>query len=402
MAPEVLVTGSGLWTCHGGSVEILFSKALSGHASARLEHIPGLADPVPVCRAPDPPPYAALPQSRRMDRVVALALAAAETAWHSAGFSELPPARVAVVVGTSRGPFGKSSEPAPLRVRPTQATHTAVASVSGALSLALGAQGPCFTVSATCASGAHAIALATHLVRAGVVDAALAGGAEAPLVPGLLAQFEASGILGHHRDPSLACRPFDGARNGTVPGEGAAFLALESARSAHRRARPGLARIAAAAMGSECHSRAGTRADGAGLSRVLQQALDDAGLKAGDLGYLNAHGTGTRMNDAAEAAALHHVLGTHAADVPISSTKAVTGHTFGAAAAIEAVIALECLRRGVVPPTAGCLEVDPDLLRDPPLRWVIRSSEVLPRPWVASTSLGFWGNTAALILGTLP
>ncbi len=393
MPPEVLVSGYGVWTCLGGSVNDLVEAIRTGQGRAQSTAVPGVDRSLPLCAAPDPPPHAGLPQVRRMDRSVVLALAAADAALASAPLSELPLHRIAILAGTSRGPFGKCVEPAPARVRPTQAAHTAMASLSGALSLAYGIQGPCLTVSATCASGGHAIALAAMMIRAGVVDAALAGGAEAPLVPKLLAQFAAAGIVGSHDQAALACRPFDRSRNGTVPGEGAAFLVLESADSARRHARPGLARLAGTALGSESHSRAGTRPDGATLARVMEDALRQAGIGASHLGHVNAHGTGTRLNDAAEAAALRAVLGSHVREVPVASTKPVTGHAFGAAAAIEAVLAIESLRRAFVPPTAGCTELDPALGLDV----VTQHERTLTRPWVMSNSLGFWGNAASLL-----
>ncbi len=386
--PGVVVTAAGIWSAAGISVDSAFARALSGEPAARVRDLGGI--PTPVCTAPDPP-CAELPQARHMDRAARLALAAARQAYSAAALGGLDPARIAVIVGSSRGPAGKWSEPAGRRIRPSQAIQTTIGSISGAVALALRALGPSLTVSATCASAAHAIALAAILIRSGAADAVLAGGAEAPLVPAVLRQCEAAGILS--MDPEHGCRPFDIRRDGTVAGEGAGFLVLESAGHAQRRGAPVLARVAGASMVSEGHTRAGTHPEGAGLQRAMRAALEEAGLEPAAIGHVNAHGTGTPVNDAAEAAALRALFGDAVRAVPVCGTKAVTGHTFGASAALEAIFTIESLRRGVVPPTAGCERPDPalgiDVVHGAPRRLEAR--------WALSNSLGFWGNVASLI-----
>lgn len=390
-SPDVVVTSLGVWSGAGISPETLFASTLAGTGLATMETVGDQA--TPLCRAPDPPVDPAFPQARRLDRAVQLALSAAAPAFQSARLDELDPQRVAVVVGNSRGPAGKLLEPPVARVRPSQAAHTAVASLSGALSLAFHVRGPSLTVSATCASAAHAIGLGAILLQSGLVDAVLAGGAEAPLVPGLLAQFTAAGIVGRHPDVSRTCRPFDVYRNGTVPGEGAAFLVLESAAGARARGRSAIARLAGFALGSESHNRVAARADGRGLIQVVEQAMSMAGVRPADLGYLNAHGTGTVVNDRAEGAAYRAALGREVGRIPVSSTKAVTGHAFGAAAALEAVITVLALRHQLAPPTAGC-EIPDQVLG---LDLILETPRPLNTRYAMSNSLGFWGNTACLI-----
>ncbi len=231
------------------------------------------------------------------------------------------------------------------------------------------------------------------MIRGGLLDAVLVGGSEAPLAPALLDQFAAGGILGHGPTAQAACRPFDAKRNGTIPGEGAAFLVLESVEAARHRGSKILAHLVAATMAAESHNRVAARPDGDGLVQVMHQALAAAGLPPGAIGYLNAHGTGTRVNDAAEAAALRRVFGDSISDIPVSSTKPVTGHAFGAAAALEAVIAIQTLRTGMAPPTAACLEPDPTL----GLRLILGSPTPISASCAMSNSLGFWGNTASLL-----
>ncbi len=393
---QVAVTAAGIWSAAGCTPEAIFESALAGRPGAVRIRL-GSRE---LCAgvAPEPPPIPAFPLARRMDRSVRLALAAAEPAVRSARLRELPPARVAVLVGNSRGPVGAWSEPPARRVRPTQATHTAVASLSGALSLAFQFRGPCLTLSATCCSSAHAIAFGELLLRGGLVDAVLAGGAEAPLVPGLLEQFEAAGIVSHDPDPARACRPFDVERSGMVPAEGAAFLVLERADHARARGIPILAHLSGSALGSESFNRVAAREDGSGLADVILLALEAAGLAPSAIGHVNAHGTGTRINDLAEARAFHRVFGASLPALPVTSTKPVTGHTFGAAADLEAVLTVESLRRRLAPPTVGFAHPDPALGLVP----------VHPRPrpfsaaYALSTSLGFWGNVAALVFSRPP
>ena len=380
-----------MWSSAGITPESAFTTALRGQSPAIAADLDGLV--LPICAAPDPAVDPGFPQIRRMDRSARLALAAARPAVAMANLADVDPTRVAIIVGNSRGPVHLSARE-PARCRPTQAAHSAIGAVSGALSLAFGFRGPCLTLSATCASGAHAIAMGAMLVRDGAVHAALVGGAEAPLTAALGRQVHAAGIVAPPADPARACRPFARDRQGTVPGEGAAFLVLESAESARARGGKPLATILGTGWGAESHTRAGARPDGAGLVRVLEDALQQAGVQPEDVAHVNAHGTGTRVNDAAESAAFRRVFGS-AALPPITSTKPITGHGFGAAAALEAVLAVATLRHRWIPPTANFSTPDEALGIIPvhgeaiPLRGDI----------VVSTSLGFWGNVGAVVFG---
>jgi len=357
-----------------------------------------------------------------MDRSAQLAHAAAQEAWSAARLDVQPvaPERISIFVGTSRGAVGKLAEacagglqppsvardssepnrPAHAQLgdwkspaRPSDAAYCSLANVSGMLSLAFPAHGPALTVSATCASGAAAIALAAEQIVLGHVDTALAGGVEAPLNPLVIAQLHATGILGHDTDPQLTCKPFDAARNGIVLGEGAGFLVLESLASAQRRGAPVLARLAGWALAAEGGERVGMDQTGASLSHVITEALAVARVAPAQLGYINAHGTGTVLNDMAEANALHLALGEASSNVPCSSTKAVTGHCLGASAALEAIITIHAIQSGCLPGTVNCRNLDPEvklnLLRANTGPTAIESA--------LSVSAGFWGNQAALV-----
>jgi 3-oxoacyl-(acyl-carrier-protein) synthase len=200
-------------------------------------------------------------------------------------------------------------------------------------------------------------------------------------------------VLGFHDEARQACRPFDATRNGTVAGEGSAFLILESARTAAARGVAPCARLSGWAFNSDDCGRAGVREDGSGLLQVMQQALRIAGLPAEEIDYINAHGTGTRMNDAGEARGVKALLGDRVTTVPCSSTKPVTGHCLGATPALEAVLCVEALRRQQIPPTANCLQPDP-LCPINPLPMKAQPARLRN---VMSNSLGFWGFHAALI-----
>lgn len=391
MSADLVVTGIGVWSAAGTTPEQLWHQALRGTSAAAWHEFDG--ERFLACLAPDPGPCDEFPRAHRMDRSVRLALAAALPAASMARLEQIDPTRLGVLVGNSRGPAGLLHSPPARRVRPTEATNSAVASLSGALSLALGAQGPCLTVSATCSSSAHAIALAASLIHGGTTDVVVAGGAEAPLVRPLLRQFVAAGLMGHADSPALANRPFDETRNGIVPGEGAAFLVLETPGHARARGARPLATLAGWAMSADSHNRIATRPDGDGLVRAIRQALRIAGAEPDALAHINAHGTGTRVNDAAEAAALHAVFGPGLSRLRISSTKPVTGHTFGATAALEAVLTILALRHQTAPPTTGLTRLDPALGLLP----VANRSVAFTGELALSTSLGFWGNAAALL-----
>jgi 3-oxoacyl-(acyl-carrier-protein) synthase len=259
----------------------------------------------------------------------------------------------------------------------------------------LGACGPALTVSAACASAAAAIALAAEQLLLGHAEVALAGGAEAPLHPLVLAQLTAAGVLGEAASADLICRPFDRNRNGTVLGEGAAFLVIETEAGARKRGATMLARVSGWAFGAEGGERTGISEDAASLVRTMQKSLALAGLKPDEIGYVNAHGTGTELNDRQETVACQRVFG--AQTPPTSSIKPVTGHCMGAAAALEAVVCIEVLRRGMLPPTPNWQTPDPACALD----IIAGKARAASVQHVISNSSGFWGNNATLIFSRI-
>lgn len=397
----LVVTGCGVCSAAGLSPHELWKTALGAQSPAvwREFPLPGGPRRLAVCAVPD----AGLADAgdarlRRMDRSARLAWHAAAAALRAAGLADRRDDPVlGVIVGTSRGPAGRLAEAcarlAARRLPPTWAADSTPASLSGLIARRARARGPGLTVAAACASGAVALGLAAEQLLLGQADVMLAGAADAPLTPLVVAQLEAAGVLGSHPDPALTCRPFDETRNGLCLGEGAAFLVLETAEGAARRGARPLARLAGWGMTVDDSGRTGIRDGAPGLVTAMRRALAAAGLPPEAVDHVNAHGTGTPLNDAAEAAALREVFGARAASLPCVSTKPITGHCLGATPALEAVLVLEALARQIIPPTANCHRPDPACsLHVQPLR---PAPAVLHH--VMSNSLGFWGHHASLI-----
>ena len=215
-----------------------------------------------------------------------------------------------------------------------------------------GLTGPSWAVSTACASSTHAIGQAFWMVRDGLADAAVAGGSEAPLNPGFWRAWEAMRVMA-----TDTCRPFSRDRKGMILGEGGAVLILELLEHAIARGATVLAEICGFGMSADAHHL--TQPSPAGAAAAIRMALDDAGLRAEQIGYVNAHGTGTPANDVAESLALALALGEHGRTVPVSSTKSVHGHALGAAGALEAFATVMALHHREIPPTANFTELDP-------------------------------------------
>jgi len=396
----VVITGQGAFSSGGKTVGELWESALAGRSTAVAHFVgegaerrefPGCAAPAVDVSRIELRPF------RKLDRSVQMARVAADEALKQSRLLEAyPPERVGIMVGTARGPlkklFDAANLPTDRRPPPSIVADNAFAAASGALARAFNLQGPCLTLSATCASAAIAIACAAEQLLLGKADAMLAGGSEAPLQPATFRQFDSAGVLGSHADPAQACRPFDLDRNGLVLGEGSGFLVLETEAAARKRGAVLLARLAGWAYGSGVSSRTGIEISS--VVRVMQGALDAAQFAASEVDYINLHGTGTKLNDAAEGEAIAQLFGQHAAVLGCSSTKPVTGHCLGATPAVEAILCVEALKHGVIPPTANCV------MQDPACRIDIQTvSARRPKTKVAlSNSLGFWGHYASLLL----
>lgn len=265
--------------------------------------------------------------------------------------------------------------------------------VSGVIAIRLGFKGPCSCTVTACASGTNAVGDAFRLIRDGYADAMLCGGAEAAITPLAVGGFTSMRALCQSRDPDRASIPFDRERSGFVMGEGAGILILEELAHARARGAAILGELLGYAATCDAYHITAPAPDGEGAVRCIREAIADAGLSPAEIGYINAHGTGTPMNDRCEAAALRAVFG--GGLPPVSSTKSMTGHLLGAAGAVEAILCAKALEEGCLPPTIHYREPDPECALDViPNR--CRKAEITA---ALSDSLGFGGHNAALVLG---
>jgi 3-oxoacyl-(acyl-carrier-protein) synthase len=397
----VVVSGLGLVTPAGIGVEANWSRVCSGEPTAAAD--PELAG-LPVdfcCRVPDFDPrlHVGGRQSWRLDRYSQFAVAAAREALADARLDTTvwDGARVAVVLGTAAGGIGSFERQhrrfldggypmiSPLLL-PAYLPNMA----AGLLAITFGATGPNLTVATACASGAGAVGTALALLRAGLCDLALAGGAEAMVTRFAAAAYAKTGALSRrHEDVRGASRPFDADRDGFVLGEGAGVLLLERERDALARNVAPRAVLAGYGASADGYDQVAPHPEGAGAQSALRTALADAGAGPEEVDHVNAHGTGTRLNDRIEAAALRRVLGAGAA---VTSTKGVTGHTLGAAGAIEAAFTVLAVEHGIVPPCANLDRLDPQIDLDV----VAGAPRKVGIELALSDSFGFGGNNAVL------
>jgi 3-oxoacyl-(acyl-carrier-protein) synthase len=257
----------------------------------------------------------------------------------------------------------------------------------------VGAKGPAFSVASACASGADGIGQAMWLLRNGVVDVALAGATEASLTRLALGSFDRLGALSR-RGASETPSPFAKGRDGLVMGEGAAIIVLETLDHARQRGAEILAELKGYAATSDAFHVTAPAENGSGGSKAIRGALADAEMTPGDIDYVNAHGTGTQLNDLAETQALKAALGARAREIPISSTKSMTGHLMGATGAVEVILCVQAIRTGIVPPTIHLVEPDPECDLD----YVPNEARQHRVRAVLSNAFGFGGHNAVLAI----
>ena len=278
------------------------------------------------------------------------------------------------------------------RVAPTAIAASMYNAATSAVSAKYDARGAAYAIVSACASSAHAIGLAAQAIRAGQADAMLAGGADAPLTFGIIRAWEAMRVLAiDNENPAAACRPFSADRKGLVLAEGAAVLLLESFENARRRGAKILGELAGVGATSDAGHLTDPSADGA--ARAMRMALRDARLEPGEVGYINAHGTATRANDATETVAIKNVFGM---SVPVSSTKSLHGHAMGASGAIEIACSLLALNEGFLPPTINLDTPDPACDLD----YVPNAAREARVEAFVSNSFGFGGMNAAVAVRT--
>jgi 3-oxoacyl-[acyl-carrier-protein] synthase II len=389
----VWVTGLGAVTGAGVGAAPLLDALRAGWSGVRpLPELDGL----PAVPAPDPPRAR---RARYLERSAALFLAAAEEAWRDAGLGEeVPdPARYGVIEGSSLGPLADALD----TLRARLATGDGVLRPSGLVRFMTGAggaalahchrlRGPVLHVSAGSVSAACAIGEAFQKIAAGLADVVVAGGAECPLQRDVIEHFRLAGILATPVNGEVACRPFDARRAGTVLGEGAGVLVLEDAGHAARRGARPRAVVSGFGLTCEAYSMVSPEPGGAGVAESVRAAL--GARSPGSIGWIKTHGTGTKLNDAAEVRGIASVFGRRLTEVPLTSLKPALGHALGASGAVEAVAGLLALEGGFVPPTLGTESADPEL---PPCR-IALTAEPSDAREALFLSESFGGRCAAL------
>lgn len=342
--------------------------------------------------------------ARRMDRFVQFALASALQAVKHADLSitDVNRDRIGVMLGTGIG--GMSTlfqqmevffQRGPDRVSPFLVPMMLPDTAAGMIAIQLGVRGPNMAIVSACASGTNAIGEAAEMIRRGDADVIITGGAEAVIVPIAMAGLGVMNALSKRNDePERASRPFDMDRDGFVMGEGGAVLVLESHEYAKNRGAQILGEISGYGTSNDAYHISAPSENGAGAALCMRCALDDAGMTGSDIGYINAHGTSTQLNDKSETAAIKTVFGNHSYNIPVSSTKSMTGHLLGAAGALEAVICVKVLQDGILPPTINYETPDPECDLD----YVPNQARPAVVQNIMSNSFGFGGHNASIIL----
>ena len=408
MRKRVVVTGVGCISPLGLNVDETWSALLAGKSGAApithfdaSQHKTRFAAEV---RGFDPIALFGTREARKMDRFSQFAIAAANEAMQSAGLSidEGNRDRVGVIIGTGIGGISTMldnyevlKDRGPERVSPFLIPMMISDSAAGVLAIRTGARGPNMSLATACATGTNALGEAAAMIRRAAADIMLVGSSEAAIVSLAMAGMNVMTALStRNDDPERASRPFDKNRDGFLMGEGAGMLVLESLESAQQRGAKILCEFLGYGASDDAYHISAPAENGAGAAISMQLALDDANLKAEDIGYINAHGTSTQLNDKSETAAIKKVFGQQAYRVPISSTKSMTGHLLGASGSLEAVICARVLNDGILPATINYETPDPECDLD----YVPNTPRAARPQHVMSNSFGFGGHNATLIM----
>ena len=407
----MVVTGLGVVASLGHDVDAFWSALLAGKSGVtRVAQFDAGNQACQIgaeVRDWDPARYMDPKEVRRNDRYTHFGFVAAQQAVADSG---LDMARengddVGVIIGSGIGGMRTYEtqlkvffEKGPRKVSPFTIPALIVNMCSGLVAIAHGARGPNFGMVSACATGTHALGEAAHAIRRGEAQVMIAGGSEAAITPFAYASFSAMKAMSTRNDaPEKASRPFDRNRDGFVMGEGAGVLVLESLEHARARGARIYCELAGQAATSDAFHITQPDPDGKGLSLAMRRALATAGMVPGDIDYLNAHGTSTPYNDKYETLAIKKVFGDHARQLPVSSTKSMTGHLLGAAGGIESVICVKAIQTGRIPPTINLDDPDPDCDLD----YVSEGARTARVRAVLSNNLGFGGQNASIVFREL-
>lgn len=404
---RVVVTGMGVVAPNGIGVPAFWRAVSSGESGIKTLT---LIDPTPYptkfggeVTGFDPLNYFDKKDARKMDRFTQFACAATREALESAKLNPetVDRERYGVVVGSGMGGFlsvesqhKKLLADGPRRINPFLIPMMISNMAAGMVAIRTGFRGPNYCLVSACTTGNHCIGTAMRLIQNNEADGVAAGSSECGITDISLAGFSIMRALSTRNDnPAGASRPFDKERDGFVVSEGAGILLLEELETAKRRGAPILAELIGYAANSDAHHMTAPCPDGSGARRVMQIALQDAGIAPGGIDYINAHGTSTPLNDKAETQAIKEVFGEHARRVRISSTKSTHGHLLGAAAAVEAIATVEAMRNDLVPPTINYTTPDPECDLD----YTPNRAAAHPIRTAMSNAFGFGGHNGTII-----
>jgi len=407
MRRRVVVTGMGCISPVGNSVRETWAALLEGKSGAGMitlfdasKHKTRFAAEV---KGFDAAAVFGARDARKMDRFTQFATVATQEALAQSGMNidDTNRDRVGIVIGTGIGGIGTIMEQAEVmrergadRVSPFLIPMMISDSAAGMLAIRVGARGPNMAIATACASGNNAIGDAMETIRRGSADVMIAGGSEGALVSIAMAGMNVMGALStRNDDPQTASRPFDKNRDGFLMGEGAGMLIIEELEFARARGANILCELTGYGTTDDAHHISAPAENGAGAAMSMKLALENANLKITDIEYINAHGTSTPLNDKSETAAIKTVFGEQAYQIPVSSTKSMTGHLLGASGAVEAVFSIMAIREGILPPTINYQTPDPMCDLD----YVPNSPRKVSPRHVMSNSFGFGGHNATLV-----
>ena len=404
---RVVITGIGVISPVGNDKNTFWENICSGkHGFSFIDQFDTSDIKVKVC-APvkgfDPAEYMDKKEARRMDRYCQFAVAASKMAIQDCGsdLKDLDPFKVGVIVGsgiggleTNENEHTKFIEKGANRVSPFMIPMMIPNMAAGQVSMAFDFKGENFATVTACASGSHAVGEAFRKIKHGYLDACLAGGAEAVITKYAIASFQNMKALSYSEDLDRASIPFDKERDGFIMGEGAGMLVLEEYEHAKARDAHIYAEIVGYGATGDAYHITSPDPEGIGAAKAMEFAMEEAGVRAEQVGYINAHGTSTPLNDKYETKAIKVAFGESAKNVAVSSTKSMTGHLLGAAGGIESIICALALEDGVLPPTVGFQQPDEDCDLD----YVTEGARKADITYALSNSLGFGGHNATLCL----
>ncbi|HHW47122.1 MAG TPA: beta-ketoacyl-ACP synthase II [Clostridiaceae bacterium] len=407
MRKRVVITGMGVVSSLGIGVEEFWNSIKAGKSGiSNVTRIDVTNMPTKVAaeiKNFEPTDFIDKKEARRMDRYTHYAIAASRMAIEQSklDLDNIDKNRMGVIVGSGIGGIETLEEQhqvfltkGPGRVSAFFVPMMIPNMAAGRIAIEYGAKGPNECVVTACATGTSSIGRAFRIIQLGEADIMIAGGSEAPITPLSFAGFCAMKTMSTSEDPSNACKPFDQERNGFVMGEGAGIVVLEELEHALRRGADIIAEIVGFGSNDDAFHITAPAEGGEGAAKCMQLAIDDAGIKPEEIGYINAHGTSTELNDKNETMAIKTVFGEHAYKLAVSSTKSMTGHLLGAAGGIEAIITALALKEGFLPPTINYKTPDPDCDLD----YVVNVGRKSDIKYALSNSFGFGGHNAVLAL----